>query len=174
LNHCPLLTIGLAQTPSVCINSGRLLAALWWAVTIAWAGVIFGLSTDTFSPTSTGRTLAHILSLLHIQLSANVFDLLHDCVRKLAHLSEYAILALLLYRTLRREHQLRWCLRTAICVLLAAAAYSLSDEFHQRFVSSRSASLMDCGMDTLGATLGVMATYTTSRLTRQHTCEPSA
>jgi VanZ family protein len=156
------------------MNLGRLGAARWWCLTIAWAGIIFGLSTDTFSATSTGRTLAHLLSGLHIQLTADVFNGLHNCLRKLAHLSEYAILALCLYRARRPERQFRWCLRTAIHVLLVAAAYSLSDEFHQQFVPSRHVSLMDCGVDTLGAALGVIATFAMSGRIREHSSGPSA
>ena len=162
-------TTGLTQIPSARCNLARLRTALWWSLTIAWAGAIFGLSTDTFSSTLTGRTLEHILSFLHIQLPVNVFHSLHDCLRKLAHMSEYGIFGLLLYRSLRPDHQFSWSLRTAIYVVLVAAAYSLSDEFHQRFVPSRHGSLFDCGMDTLGATLGLMPTYAISKLIRGRT-----
>jgi VanZ family protein len=40
------------------------------------------------------------------------------------------------------------------CVFIAAA-YSLTDEFHQMFVPGRHASLMDCGVDTTGAAIAV-------------------
>jgi len=67
-------------------------------------------------------------------------------MRKFAHVSEYAILAVLLYRA---------CVHTALkgrralsagLVLLFCAVYAATDEFHQSFVPSRTASLRDiCG-----------------------------
>jgi VanZ family protein len=39
---------------------------------------------------------------------------------------------------------------------LAAAAYSLTDEFHQLFVPGRHASIADCAIDSTGAALAVL------------------
>jgi VanZ family protein len=41
-------------------------------------------------------------------------------------------------------------------VLLSCAAYAASDEFHQSFVPSRTASLRDVTIDLCGATLAVL------------------
>ena len=70
---------------------------LWWALTLAWAGLIFYLSTQTFSPDFSRGSLAWTLHLLHLRLSSHTFALLHASLRKLAHLIEYGIFALLLY-----------------------------------------------------------------------------
>jgi len=50
----------------------------------------------------------------------------------------------------------------ALCIA-AAFAYSLSDELHQRFVPGRHASIFDCGIDSFGASLAMLAPYLKSK-----------
>ena len=71
-------------------------------------------------------------------------------LRKGGHLLGYALLALALQRGLRLKG---WKVNFLIlgCVLL----YALSDEFHQSFVSGRTASQIDVGIDLLGALIGI-------------------
>ncbi len=45
-----------------------------------------------------------------------------------------------------------------------AAGYSLTDELHQWFVPGRGASLLDCGIDTSGAGIGMLVIYLRHRL----------
>jgi VanZ family protein len=87
------------------------------------------------------------------------FDLLHLMLRKLAHVTEYAIFALLLYSLPVEKAQAPWRPRRAALCILGAALYSLTDEFHQSFVPGRHASLLDCGLDTLGAALAMLVPY---------------
>ena len=75
-------------------------------------------------------------------------------IRKGAHMTEFAILAMLLFhawydgkRPLRRV-----ALLTAPCCLLAAMA----DEFHQAFVPARGPSIGDVFIDFTGALLGIL------------------
>jgi Predicted integral membrane protein len=76
--------------------------------------------------------------------------------RKAAHVSEYAVLAVLFYRAfVHTVFQSRRALSAGI-VLLSCAAYATSDEFHQSFVPSRTASLRDVMIDVCGATLAVL------------------
>src|ERR1017187_6143388 len=117
----------------------RPLALIWWATTFAWAVVIFCLSTRSFSSDMTEGWLAWIFSILHLHLSWGAFDLLHMLLRKLAHLTEYAIFALLLYGPPDEMSQWLWRPRRALIAVLGAAAYSLTDEFHQSFVPGRTA-----------------------------------
>lgn len=77
-------------------------------------------------------------------------------IRKLAHVSEYAVLAVLLYRavvhtTLKGRRAL-----SAALVLVLCATYAASDEFHQSFVPSRTASVRDVMIDICGATLALI------------------
>ena len=61
-------------------------------------------------------------------------------LRKCAHVTEYAILALLLYRALGRE----------LPAFLLGLAYAVTDEMHQRFVRGRHASPFDVAIDAAG------------------------
>lgn len=132
---------------------------LWWAVTVAWAALIFYLSTQTFGPDFSRGLLAWTLHLLHLRLSAHTFALLDASLRKLAHLVEYGIFALLLYGLPGEKSRSLWRPRRAAFCILGTVAYSLTDEFHQLFVPGRHASLLDCGLDTMGAALAMLVTY---------------
>jgi VanZ family protein len=67
-------------------------------------------------------------------------------LRKVAHLSEYAVLGALLQRALARP-------RLAI---LFGGLYAVSDEIHQHFVRGRHAAWYDVVIDTVGVTIGVV------------------
>jgi VanZ family protein len=142
------------------------LAAVWWAVTVAWAILIFDLSTQGFGSNFTQGLLAWALELLHLRVSPRSFHLLHALLRKLAHLTEYAIFALLLYGPPGEKTQRLWRPRRAVFSIVGAALYSLTDEFHQLSVSGRHGSLLDCGLDTLGATLAMLGPYTGEQIRR--------
>lgn len=146
-----------------------------WVMTIAWAGNMSLLSTRTYSGAFTAWLLGQALSALHIHLSAPAFALAHTLIRKLAHLSEYAIFCLLLYCSLAPRNLNRWNTRSAGGALLAAGLFSLVDEYHQHFVPSRTASLVDCGIDTAGALIALLLLYwgqAASRQGEQHSgCE---
>ena len=101
-----------------------------------------------------------MLHLLHLQVSSGTFHILHALFRKLAHLTEYAIFALLLYGVPYKKRQGLWQPRRAVICIAIAAAYSLTDEFHQVFVPGRHASLGDCGLGTIGAALAMLVPYT--------------
>lgn len=103
--------------------------------------------------------LAEILAFLHLRVSPESFGLLHFLFRKLAHLTEYAVLSLLVYASFLRGKEFEWHPRIAFRSVLVSGLYSLTDEFHQSFVPGRTASIMDCGIDTTGAVLGMLALY---------------
>ncbi len=67
-------------------------------------------------------------------------------LRKVAHLSEYAVLGALLQRALARP-------RLAIVI---GGLYAVSDEIHQHFVRGRHAAWYDVVIDTVGVTIGVI------------------
>jgi VanZ family protein len=136
----------------------------WWALTLAWAALIFYLSSQTFSPSFSRGLLAWMLQLLHLRLSSGTFGLLHGFLRGLAHLTEYAIFALLLYGYPGEKTVALWRPRRAVFCIVVAAAYSLTDEFHQLFVPGRHASLRDCGLDTVGAALAMLALYVQAQM----------
>ena len=74
----------------------------------------------------------------------------HFLVRKAGHFSEYAVLAFLARRafiTSSQELLRRYWFRLG---LLLVVVYALLDEFHQRFVPSRTPSIYDSAIDLAG------------------------
>ncbi|HET7215854.1 MAG TPA: VanZ family protein [Terriglobia bacterium] len=144
-------------------NETRFQAFLWWIPVIVWAGVIFYMSTRTFGSSFTNHLLRDILAFLHLEVSRHTFPLLAFGFRKLGHLTEYSIFAIFLYHALGDEHSSFWNPRKALACILLAGLYSLTDEFHQRFVPGRGPSIVDSGIDTIGATLGMLIVYFAGR-----------
>jgi len=96
-----------------------------WLPVVAWAAVIFAFSSVPSLSTHLGT-----------------WDLL---LRKVAHMTEYAVLALLL---LRATGSYAWAFAGAV-------AYACTDEFHQAFVRGRHGSPVDVAIDALGALIGL-------------------
>jgi VanZ family protein len=97
-----------------------------WAPVVFWAGLIFAFS-----------------SIPDLGTGLGAWDLV---LRKLAHAAEYGLLAVLLYRALRRP----WL------ALALASAYAATDEVHQTFVHGREGTPRDWAIDTAGALLGLL------------------
>ena len=133
---------------------------LWRISTVVWAALIFLLSTATFSAVTTRWLLARAFAFVHVTVSPAAFPVVHVACRKLAHLTEYGIFSLLLCRSLAAKLSLGGGRQRVFwCVVAAAAAYSLTDEFHQRFVPGRHASVADCAIDSAGAALAMLLAF---------------
>lgn len=98
-----------------------------WLPVVAWAALIFALS-----------------SIPHLSSGLGTWDYV---LRKCAHVTEYAIFGALLLRALGREAP----------AFLAGLAYAGSDELHQHFVRGRHAAPLDVAIDALGVTIGILA-----------------
>ena len=132
----------------------------YWLPAIIWMVVIFSASGDKKSFQHSSRIIGPILHWLFPNLSEDAVNTTVTAVRKCAHLTEYAILAFLFWRALRkavRNDPRPWSWREAAIAVLLVAIYASSDEFHQRFVPSRDASVRDVLLDTLGAIGGMIA-----------------
>ncbi|MGZ4965540.1 MAG: VanZ family protein [Chthoniobacterales bacterium] len=137
----------------------------YWLPVFIWVSVIFIGSTDLMSAEHTSRFIAPFLHWLRPDISAEAIAQVQFFVRKTAHVSEYAILAILLLRALRAGRE-RVIGRTLILTLLLAAGHAALDEFHQSFVASRTASPYDVMIDTCGAVLGLALFWLLSKGTR--------
>jgi len=101
-----------------------------------------------------GETTGRILhAILPSSIKPSLFDTIHFAVRKAAHLAEYAIFGLLLFRAIRAGRE-GWSWRWALAAIVVAALYAVTDEWHQSFVPSRTPSGWDVLIDATGATLG--------------------
>ena len=130
----------------------------YWLPLLIWMTVIFSASADTQSTAHTSRFLEPFLRWLWPDISPEKIDQVRWVVRKTAHLTEFAILAWLWWRALRRptrQVSKPWSWRTAGFSLGAVILYAISDETHQYFVANRTASVRDVGIDTLGGIMGL-------------------
>jgi VanZ family protein len=110
-----------------------------WLPPIIYMAVIFGFSSES-NPLP--------------EVTAAVWD-------KLLHMTEYAGLAVLIGRALRREGFS--LLAVIVTAVLFTSFYGGTDEFHQWFVPGRSSDVSDWTADTLGATAGAVAYVTAVR-----------
>ena len=136
----------------------------YWMPATVWMAIIFLGSTDMLSAEHTSRFLAPFLRWIDPQISLAALNAIQLGVRKLGHLTEYAILAMLLWRALRGG--IRWQMKMSILFLVAAlgsAIFAASDEFHQSFVPSRTASPNDVMIDICGALVGLSICWVFAR-----------
>lgn len=117
---------------------------------VLWAALIFIGSTDLLSAANTGGVLVRPVLWLFPHVSEETLKIFQFVVRKAGHVTEYAIFALLAahaFGTSSRELlRNRWFWASLSLVVV----YSLSDEFHQSFYPSRTASIYDCMIDSFG------------------------
>jgi VanZ family protein len=128
----------------------------YWLLVIVWMTVIFIGSTDLLSAEHTSRFLVPFLRWLKPDISTAAIVQTQLLLRKAAHVAEYAILAMLLWRALRLGAG--WRARRSflfIAVWFACTIFAVSDEFHQSFIASRTASLNDVVTDSLGTAIGL-------------------
>ncbi|HYT48992.1 MAG TPA: VanZ family protein, partial [Pyrinomonadaceae bacterium] len=108
---------------------------------IVWAILIFIGSSDLLSASHTSAFLAKPLHWLLPNASEATLRTIHFILRKAGHFTEYAILAWLAARAFRTSSRELLSNRWFWLSLLLVIIYSLSDEFHQSFVPSRTASI---------------------------------
>lgn len=135
------------------MRQGKTAAIRLFAPPILWMLVIFIISGDLGSMNNTSSFLVPLIRAFFSEISSDALDQIQFAIRKSGHLLEYAILALL------------WCIALtkgsaivrypAMVALLCAVAYAGLDELHQAFVKSRTGSIVDVGIDTFGAFLGL-------------------
>jgi VanZ family protein len=128
----------------------------YWMPAIVWMALIFIGSTDVLSAEHTSRFLLPFLRWLDPKISWATLNAIQTIIRKLGHVTEYAILAALMWRALRGGTVGKS--KTSILfviVWIACGAFAASDEFHQSFVPSRTASVRDVMIDICGALIGL-------------------
>ena len=136
----------------------------YWLPVLIWLGVMFVGSTGLLSAEQTSRFLVPFLRWLKPDISAEALAQIHFVVRKLGHIFEYVLLAMLLWRALRDGTNLRIGMSFVFAaVWLTCGVFAVSDEFHQSFMPSRTAASSDVLIDICGATIGLAICLMTSR-----------
>jgi len=116
--------------------------------------VIFAFSTGLGTAEHTIGLLQRLLEAWSPeaakQFSPIQLEYLNYIIRKLAHVTEYAILALLTLRALQQGRPtLQW--KAVFGTLAMSIAYAATDELHQSLVPYRTASVRDVLIDSAGA-----------------------
>jgi hypothetical protein len=137
---------------------------LWyWGVVAAWMLVISYLSSDAFSASNTNRYIDPVLRLLFPGISVSGIFLAHTVIRKTAHFAEFFVLGLLVFWAARRGREARWRKGWMLLALAVACGYALLDELRQALVPTRTASLADSGVDSLGALASQLTVFVRAR-----------
>lgn len=118
--------------------------------------VIFLFSAQNAAESSTlsNGILYQIVSFFH--LPEHIMETMAFLIRKGAHMTEFGILAILLYFLYGETRMAEY---RYVCALLSAFLYACSDEFHQLFVAGRAGLFQDVLIDTLGAGIALLVVY---------------
>jgi VanZ family protein len=126
----------------------------FWLPPLLWMGLVFLGSQAALSESNTGRLLTPIFRAVLPGAAPETLLLLLFLTRKLAHLTEYAILALLWYRAFHKGQQ--WPpSRSAWWALMISVAYAVLDETHQAWTGVRGGNAGDVVLDGLGSAVAL-------------------
>ena len=119
-------------------------------LTILWMIFIFVMSQ---TPGNDSSKQSNFIVDIIIHILPITRDTLSFIVRKCAHMTEYAILAFLLYKTfIHKQNPL-------IKSFIFTALYACSDEFHQLFISGRAGQIRDVCIDSTEALIMLLIIY---------------
>src|SRR5450759_4767615 len=114
----------------------------YWLPLLIWVGVVFLNSTDLMSAEHTSRFILPIFYWLKPGISPRTILLILTVIRKCAHVTEFAVLAVL---SVAGAKWPVWMLFA--CVWIGCLFVAITDEFHQSFVRSRTPSVRDVLLD---------------------------
>ena len=131
--------------------------------------LIFSASADTHSYQHSSALFEPLVHWLFPQMPPEQIEAIHHLFRKSGHLTEYALLALLLWRALhhsQRNHSSSWRWDEAGLALALVFLYAASDELHQVFVQARTALVSDVFIDTAGGAAGLLTLWLARKVFR--------
>jgi VanZ family protein len=125
----------------------------YWLPVMVWMVLIFGFSSDAKSYQHSSTLFEPLLRWLFPRMPQETISEIHHLFRKTCHLTEYAILAGLVWRAVRkpvRNDTRPWNWTEAGFALSMVFTYAATDELHQVFVPTRTALVSDVLIDTSG------------------------
>ena len=117
---------------------------------VAWVCFVLFASSSNFSASNTSRIIRPLLLWLSPDISEASLAYVHFLVRKAAHFSEYAVLALLAARAFRTSHREKLKQRWWLAAFALVACVALADEYRQSFLPSRTGTIYDSLLDMAG------------------------
>ncbi|MCM3135346.1 VanZ family protein [Paenibacillus polysaccharolyticus] len=144
----------------------------WWIallLVVIWIVIIWSMSAQSYQQQNIQPWLHRLSQKVHIgftlpdvhftysgheySLKQRPYDFVEFLFRKTAHLLVYAILAVLIYGSLRYKR-----VRVITCVALAlmfVVIIASIDEYIQQFSPNRTSSIWDVGVDLIGGCCGI-------------------
>ena len=126
---------------------------------LLWMLIIFLWSTDFGSAKNLNPRITGIFQRLFPDLARRmdpeIVYRINFNIRKTAHVTEYAILAILAYRAVAFGDP-RFRHRHVALPLLIGILYAASDEYHQSFSAVRDGVAADVAFDSFGVTVGTL------------------
>ena len=122
---------------------------------VLWVGVIFFASTGNLSASNTSRIIRPLLLWLFPDITEASLLQAHFLVRKTAHFTEYAVLALLAARAFLSSSDERPRRRWHAFAFALVAAVALLDEYFQSFNPARTGTVYDSLIDMSGGATAI-------------------
>ncbi|MFO1514059.1 MAG: VanZ family protein [Verrucomicrobiota bacterium] len=136
----------------------------YWLPVVGWMVLIFSASGDTKSAYHSSRIIEPFIRWLFPHIQPDQIWPIVLFFRKCAHLTEYAVLAVLVWHALRAlSGQTGWPWRVARNAWFCVIAYAITDEVHQMFVPTRQGSPWDVLIDSVGGAAGLLALWAIGR-----------
>lgn len=123
-------------------------------LSLLWMAVIFYFSHQNGELSSRASNATELL-VKKIPLFSIAMTVIP--IRKAAHMFLFFVLAFLLQKTLQTKGlEIK---KSCIMAFILAVLFAGMDEFHQLFISGREASIVDVGIDSIGAFLSMSLVY---------------
>ena len=130
---------------------------LRWTMLVLWMCFIFYMSSRSGSESQEQSDLVlSILNFLGLQLNESIKNIASFIVRKTAHVTEYMILYILIFRVVTLYFNTK---KSKLIALLCMFLYASTDEIHQLFVPGRSGMVRDVFIDSIGGIIGIGITF---------------
>jgi VanZ family protein len=134
-----------------------------YAPLVIWVGVVLFASTGSASMLETSRFIRPLLHFLFPDAAEKTLQIYHIYIRKLAHLTEYALLALFASRALfysnKKIFRRFWFVFAFASVLLVASI----DETNQSYNVARTGSIRDVLLDAAGGAAMILIYYSAAK-----------
>lgn len=129
------------------LTAGYKRAIVLWLPVLIWMGLIFYLS-----------------SVPNLSVGEGAVDF---WTRKPAHVVEYAVLFILIFRALRGSISVAMR-KLYLCAAVFTLFYGVTDEIHQLLTPSRAGKIEDLGFDILGILLGAFLLHRYRKVARMN------
>ncbi|MGI8642044.1 MAG: VanZ family protein [Pyrinomonadaceae bacterium] len=143
---------------------GRILR---YAPLVLWIGVILFASTSLGAMSNTSRIIRPLLHFLFPDTPEEILVIYHGYIRKLAHLTEYSILAFFASRAFWSSTKIilqrYWYAFSFLTVVFVASI----DEYNQSFDMLRTGTVYDVLLDVLGGIVMIIIFFLYKHLIRR-------